>query len=345
MPQVLAYACDDATTRFHKTTIDLREPGPGEIYFDVKYAGICHSDIHTARGEWGPVAYPLVPGHEFVGVVARVGEDATRFAVGDRVGVGCMVGSCGQCEMCGAGYEQWCTGTPGTLWTYRADAEGNPTTGGYAQGFTVSEDFACRIPDQIPFDAAAPLLCAGITMYSPLRRYGAGPGTRGAGSREASRIDWDHPDSWDAERAMRAILDLCAVGRTEVPVYSIPDNAVVGRAGLDIGRAHAFVAEGIFAAELIDRCRAEGVLAAALVLRRPRPATWWFRLRRDLAEHRKPPAVLLRRGLRLAREEPGRIRAWMAQGCRAVSRRQCEAAIAEHIGSSAVPGNRADGVM
>ena len=170
--------------------------------------------------------------------------------------------------------------------------------------------------------------------------------TGGAGRQEAmSRIDWDHPDSWDAERAMRAILDLCAVGRTEVPIYSIPDNAVVGRAGLDIGRAHAFVAEGIFAAELIDRCRAEGVLAAALVLRRPRPATWWFRLRRDLAERRKPPAVLLRRGLRLAREEPGRIRAWMAQGCRAVSRRQCEAAIAEHIGSFAVPGNRADGVI
>ena len=170
--------------------------------------------------------------------------------------------------------------------------------------------------------------------------------TGGAGRQEAmSRIDWDHPDSWDAERAMRAILDLCAVGRTEVPVYSIPDNAVVGRAGLDIGRAHAFVAEGVFAAELIDRCRAEGVLAAALVLRRPRIATWWFRLRRDLVERRKPPAVLLRRGLRLALEEPERIQDWMERGCRAVSRRQCEAAIAEHIGSSAVPGNRADGVM
>ena len=170
--------------------------------------------------------------------------------------------------------------------------------------------------------------------------------TSGAGRQEAmSRIDWDHPDSWDAERAMRAILDLCAVGRTEVPIYSIPCNAVVGRAGLDIGRAHAFVAEGVFAAELIDRCRAEGVLAAALVLRRPRPATWWFRLRRDLAERRKPPAVLLRRGLRLALEEPERIQDWMERGCRAVSRRQCEAAIAEHIGSSAVPGNRADGVI
>ena len=182
-------------------------------------------------------------------------------------------------------------------------------------------------------EAGMPLVGGGIT------------GGAGADRCEANRIDWDHPDSWDAERAMRAILDLCAVGRTEVPVYSIPDNAAVGRAGLDIGRAHAFVAEGVFAAELIDRCRAEGVLAAALVLRRPRPATWWFRLRRDLVERRKPPAVLLRRGLRLALEEPERIRDWMERGCRAVSRRQCEAAIAEHIGSSAVPGNRADGVM
>ena len=182
-------------------------------------------------------------------------------------------------------------------------------------------------------EAGMPLVGGGIT------------GGAGADRCEANRIDWDHPDSWDAERAMRAILDLCAVGRTEVPIYSIPCNAVVGRAGLDIGRAHAFVAEGVFAAELIDRCRAEGVLAAALVLRRPRPATWWFRLRRDLAEHRKPPAVLLRRGLRLALEEPERIRDWMERGCRAVSRRQCEATIAEHIGSLAVPGNRADGVM
>ena len=187
-------------------------------------------------------------------------------------------------------------------------------------------------------EAGMPLVGGGITG-------GAGSGPRGAGSREASRIDWDHPDSWDAERAMRAILDLCAVGRTEVPIYSIPGNAAVGRAGLDIGRAHAFVAEGVFAAELIDRCRAEGVLAAALVLRRPRLATWWFRLRRDLVERRKPPAVLLRRGLRLALEEPERVRDWMERGCRAVSRRQCEAAIAEHIGSFAVPGNRADGVM
>lgn len=91
MPQVLAYACDDETSQFHKTTVEIRQPGPKEIYFDIKYAGICHSDIHTARGEWGPAKYPLVPGHEIAGIVAAVGSEVTKFKVGDKVGVGCMV--------------------------------------------------------------------------------------------------------------------------------------------------------------------------------------------------------------------------------------------------------------
>lgn len=182
MPEVLAYACDDKTTQFHRTTIELPEPGPHDILIDIAYAGICHSDIHTAREEWGPARFPLTPGHEIAGIVARVGSQVTKHAVGDKVGVGCMVNSCGQCQYCTIGYEQFCVGTPGglagTLWTYGPDAEGNPTAGGYAQGITVSEDFACRIPDSIPFETAAPLLCAGITTYSPLKRYGAGPGKR-----------------------------------------------------------------------------------------------------------------------------------------------------------------------
>lgn len=177
MPEVLAYACDDATTQFHRTTITLREPGPKEIFFEVKYAGICHSDIHTARGEWGPAKYPLTPGHEIAGIVTKIGSEVTRHKVGDKVGVGCMVGSCGECEFCSTGTEQFCN-NPSALWTYGDDAEGNPTAGGYAQGFTVREDFACRIPDEIPFEAAAPLLCAGITTYSPLKRWGSGPGRK-----------------------------------------------------------------------------------------------------------------------------------------------------------------------
>ena len=177
MPEVLAYACDDATTQFHRTTISLREPGPREIYFEVMYAGICHSDIHTARGEWGPATYPLVPGHEIAGIVTKVGAEVTRHKVGDKVGVGCMVGSCSQCEQCLAGNEQFCD-NPHAYWTYGPDAQGKPTAGGYAQGFTVREDFACRIPEEIPFQAAAPLLCAGITTYSPLKRWGSGPGRK-----------------------------------------------------------------------------------------------------------------------------------------------------------------------
>lgn len=178
MPEVLAYACDDTTTKFYKTTIHLREPGPGEIYCEVKYAGICHSDIHAARGEWGPRKYPLVPGHEIAGIVTAVGEGVTKFNIGDRAGVGCIVGSCGECEWCEAGEEQFCEGTPGTLWTYGDDAHGNPTAGGYAQGFTVSENFACRIPESIPFETAAPLLCAGITTYSPLANYNISEGDK-----------------------------------------------------------------------------------------------------------------------------------------------------------------------
>ncbi len=177
MPQVYAYACDDERSLFHRITIDLREPAPKEIYFEVMYAGICHSDIHTARGEWGPVAYPLVPGHELVGIVAAVGSEVTKFKVGDKVGVGCMFASCKECEYCTAGEEQFCN-NPHAYFTYGVDAEGKSTTGGYSQGFTVREDFALRIPEEIPFHTAAPLLCAGITTYSPLKFWGAGPDTK-----------------------------------------------------------------------------------------------------------------------------------------------------------------------
>lgn len=177
MPKVYAYACDDERSIFHRTTIELREPGENEIYFEIKYAGICHSDIHTARGEWGPATYPLVPGHELAGIVTKVGSKVTKFKVGDRVGVGCMFASCKECEYCERDEEQFCN-NPHAYYTYGPDQDGNPTTGGYAQGFTVREDFALHIPDSIPFETAAPLLCAGITTYSPLKRWGAGPGKR-----------------------------------------------------------------------------------------------------------------------------------------------------------------------
>ena len=180
MPEVLAYATDDKSSKFHRTTITRREPGPTEVYFENKYAGICHSDIHTAREEWGKVNYPLVPGHELAGIVTQVGSEVTKFAVGDKVGVGCFVDSCGQCEQCASGFEQFCTSKDApTVWTYNSTGrDGLPTAGGYSQAMTIEQDYLLRIPDSIPFEAAAPLLCAGITLYSPLKRWGAGPGKK-----------------------------------------------------------------------------------------------------------------------------------------------------------------------
>ncbi|MDO5737218.1 MAG: NAD(P)-dependent alcohol dehydrogenase, partial [Propionibacteriaceae bacterium] len=178
MPEVTAYAIDSPTGKFHRTTVTRREPGPTEIAFDIAYAGICHSDIHTAREEWGKSLFPLVPGHEIAGVVTQVGDEVTEFEVGDRVGVGCFVDSCRECDECKAGNQQFCTGG-GIIGTYNAiGRDGEPTVGGYSTAFVVEQAYALHIPDAIPLENAAPLLCAGITTYSPLRHWGAGPGKR-----------------------------------------------------------------------------------------------------------------------------------------------------------------------
>jgi uncharacterized zinc-type alcohol dehydrogenase-like protein len=177
MNTVAAYAATSATEPLVKTTITRREPGPHDVAFDIKFAGICHSDIHTVKAEWGVPNYPVVPGHEIAGVVTAVGSEVTRYRVGDHVGVGCMVGSCGQCRSCLAGNEQYCK--PGATFTYNSiDKDGTPTHGGYSQAIVVDEKFVLRIPDALPLDVAAPLLCAGITLYSPLRHWNAGQNTR-----------------------------------------------------------------------------------------------------------------------------------------------------------------------
>ncbi|GAA4623701.1 NAD(P)-dependent alcohol dehydrogenase [Cellulomonas oligotrophica] len=174
---VTAYAAPAADQPLVRTTIERRDVGPHDVRIEIRYAGICHSDIHTARGDWGPVAYPLVVGHEIAGVVVEVGAEVTRHAVGDRVGVGCMVNSCRECAQCQAGNEQYCLN--GMTGTYAAvDRDGSTTQGGYSQQVVVVEDFVVRIPDALELDVAAPLLCAGITTYSPLRHWGAGPGTK-----------------------------------------------------------------------------------------------------------------------------------------------------------------------
>jgi alcohol dehydrogenase (NADP+) len=157
-------------------TIERRDLGPKDVRIDIAFCGICHSDIHFARGDWGPVPYPAIPGHEITGTVAEVGAEVTKHAVGDRVGVGCMVDSCGECEECAGGEEQYCH--RGNVQTYGGRIDGEPTHGGYSDHIVVTEDFVLKIPDGLELDVAAPLLCAGITTYSPLRRWGAGPGTR-----------------------------------------------------------------------------------------------------------------------------------------------------------------------
>ncbi|KAA0103461.1 NAD(P)-dependent alcohol dehydrogenase [Mycolicibacterium sp. P1-5] len=175
MSTVTAYAATSATEPLTKTTITRRDVGPQDVKFDIHFAGICHSDIHTVRGEWGQVNYPMVAGHEIAGVVTEVGSEVTKYQVGDRVGVGCFVDSCRECASCKAGLEQYCTGT-GMVGTYNGvGRDGQPTQGGYSGSIVVDENYVLRIPDDIALHAAAPLLCAGITLYSPLRHWNTGP--------------------------------------------------------------------------------------------------------------------------------------------------------------------------
>ena len=172
-----ALSAPGAGQPFETIELERRDLRDDDILIDIKYAGICHSDIHTVRDEWGAAHYPLTPGHEIAGVVAAVGSGVTRHKVGDRVGVGCMVDSCGECEQCKDGFEQFCT-KPAVFTYNTTDYDGEITQGGYAQQIVVTERFALRIPEGMGLDEAAPLLCAGITTYSPLRRWGAAPGTK-----------------------------------------------------------------------------------------------------------------------------------------------------------------------
>ena len=177
MRTVHAYAAPSASEPLEPTTITRRDLGPRDVLIEIKYAGICHSDIHTARGEWGPVEYPIVVGHEIAGVVAEVGADVDKHGVGDRVGVGCLVDSCRECTSCQQGLEQYCLN--GNIGTYGSTGrDGKPTAGGYSTHIVVDQDFVLRIPEGVELDVAAPLLCAGITLYSPLRHWNAGPGKK-----------------------------------------------------------------------------------------------------------------------------------------------------------------------
>lgn len=175
----VGYAASSATTPLAPFTFQRRDCGPLDVQIDITHCGICHSDIHTARSEWGPASYPCVPGHEIVGRVAAVGVDVTRFKPGELVGVGCMVNSCQTCASCEAGLEQYCDAGP--TWTYNSPDPAFPKTdaytfGGYSRAIVVDERFVLRVPENLDAAAAAPLLCAGITTWSPLSHWKVGVG-------------------------------------------------------------------------------------------------------------------------------------------------------------------------
>jgi uncharacterized zinc-type alcohol dehydrogenase-like protein len=177
MSKTRGYAAMAAKSLLGPFTFDRREPREHDVAIDIKFCGICHSDIHQARDEWGGSIFPMVPGHEIAGVVTAVGNKVTKYKVGDKVGVGCFVDSCRKCAQCKEGLEQYCS--VGMVLTYNGkDKEGAPTFGGYSEKIVVDENYVLRIPDNLPLDAAAPLQCAGITLYSPLRHWGAGPGKK-----------------------------------------------------------------------------------------------------------------------------------------------------------------------
>lgn len=178
MIKTKAYAAQSSSSQLTPYQFERRSPKPDDVVIEIAYCGICHSDIHTARGEWGPTSYPCVPGHEIVGRVIQVGKKVKKFKVGDLAGVGCMVDSCGKCASCKANEEQFCD--KGCVWTYNSpEKDGSGVTqGGYSSHIVTKEKFCLKIKKGVPLDRVAPLLCAGITTYSPLKRNGTKKGKK-----------------------------------------------------------------------------------------------------------------------------------------------------------------------
>lgn len=177
MPHTKAFAAAAAKAPLGPFSLDRRPTGDRDVAIEIRYCGICHTDLHQVSDDWGGGIFPMVPGHEIAGVVTAVGGKVTKFKPGQHVGVGCFVDSCRTCAECRKGTEQYCTAQLVVTYNGR-DKEGQPTYGGYSDKIVVDEDYVLRIPDNLPLDASAPLLCAGITLYSPLRHWKAGPGKR-----------------------------------------------------------------------------------------------------------------------------------------------------------------------
>lgn len=177
MLQAIGYAAATVKEPLAPYSFQRRDPKEHDVVIAIKYCGICHSDIHQARGEWGSSIFPMVPGHEIVGIVTATGAQVSKYKVGDRVGVGVLVDSCRACAQCKADLEQYCA--EGMTPTYNGrDRDGQVTQGGYSDKIVVDENYVLRIPDNLPLEGCAPLLCAGITLYSPLKHWNAGPGKK-----------------------------------------------------------------------------------------------------------------------------------------------------------------------
>lgn len=175
---VKSYAAHSPTGRLGLFQFDRRSPRADDVVIDILFCGVCHSDVHNVRNDWGNAQYPMVPGHEIVGRVLEVGPEVTRFKPGDRVGVGCMVASCRHCGACGKGWEQYCENGATYTYNHSDPVDGSRTYGGYSEKVVVSEHFVLKVPDVLDLAGAAPLLCAGITTYSPLRHWNVGPGSQ-----------------------------------------------------------------------------------------------------------------------------------------------------------------------
>ena len=176
--QTRGYAAKSAKAPLEPFEFERRDIRPNDVAFDISFAGICHSDIHQAREEWGDALFPMVPGHEIVGIVTAVGSQVSRFSIGDRIGVGVFIDSCRSCENCKRGLQQYCyEGMTGTYNGYERDKK-TIAFGGYSNKFVIDQDYAIKIPDSLSFEGVAPLLCAGITLYSPIKHWRVGPGSR-----------------------------------------------------------------------------------------------------------------------------------------------------------------------
>ena len=176
MFQVCGYAAQQAKAPLIPYSFERRDPREHDVVIEIKYSGICHSDIHQVSDDWGGSTFPMVPGHEIVGIVSEIGTQVTRYKIGDRAAVGNFVDSCRKCDPCQNGLEQYCI--KGAIWTYNGfetqNGKTTPTQEGYSNKIVVDENYVLRIPDNLPLDRSAPLLCAGITLYSPLMHWKAG---------------------------------------------------------------------------------------------------------------------------------------------------------------------------